>query len=97
MTGDADILSCCSCLLLQETILLRAYKECHSVLMQCNNQTFHKEPKDFYMCKHILNVRPYKVSQEPVSIHLPISRLLAGRTTNIWNMQRSNNVIFFWF
>ncbi|XP_061600229.1 E3 ubiquitin-protein ligase UBR1 [Cololabis saira] len=61
-----------------ENILLLAYKECHTVLMQCNNQPFYKEPKDYYMCKHILNVRPYKVSQAPVSIHLPISRLLAG-------------------
>ncbi|CAG5866408.1 unnamed protein product [Menidia menidia] len=59
-------------------ILLLAFKECHTVLMQCNNQSFHREATDFYMCKHILHVRPYKVSQEPVSIHLPISRLLAG-------------------
>ncbi|XP_042356374.1 E3 ubiquitin-protein ligase UBR1 [Plectropomus leopardus] len=61
-----------------EEILLLAFKECHKVLMQCNNQPFHREPTDYYMCKHILHVRPYKVSQEPVSIHLPISRLLAG-------------------
>ncbi|XP_042244355.1 E3 ubiquitin-protein ligase UBR1 [Thunnus thynnus] len=61
-----------------EEVLLLAFKECHKVLMQCNNQPFHREPTDYYMCKHILNVRPYKVSQEPVSIHLPISRLLAG-------------------
>ncbi|XP_069008290.1 E3 ubiquitin-protein ligase UBR1 isoform X1 [Embiotoca jacksoni] len=59
-------------------ILLLAFKECHSFLMQCNNQPFHREATDYYMCKHILHVRPYKVSQEPVSIHLPISRLLAG-------------------
>ncbi|KAM9341690.1 E3 ubiquitin-protein ligase UBR1 [Symphorus nematophorus] len=61
-----------------EEILLLAFKECHKVLMQCNNQLFHREPTDYYMCKHILHVRPYKVSQQPVSIHLPISRLLAG-------------------
>lgn len=61
-----------------EEVLLLAFKECHKVLMQCNNQPFHREPTDYYMCKHILNVRPYKVSQEAVSIHLPISRLLAG-------------------
>lgn len=61
-----------------EEILLLAFKECHTVLMQCNNQPFHKEATDYYMCKHILHVRPYKVSREPVSIHLPISRLLAG-------------------
>lgn len=50
--------------------------------MQCNNQPFQQQPVDYYMCKHILNVRPYKVSQQPVSIHLPITRLLAGRNTN---------------
>ncbi|XP_041668600.1 E3 ubiquitin-protein ligase UBR1 isoform X2 [Cheilinus undulatus] len=61
-----------------EEILLLTFKECHTTLMQCNNQPFHREASDYYMCKHILHVRPYKVSQEPVSIHLPISRLLAG-------------------
>ncbi|KAK2826083.1 hypothetical protein Q5P01_020297 [Channa striata] len=61
-----------------EEILLLAFKECHKFLMQCNNQPFRREATDYYMCKHILNVRQYKMSQEPVSIHLPISRLLAG-------------------
>uniref|UniRef100_A0A665WTG0 E3 ubiquitin-protein ligase n=1 Tax=Echeneis naucrates TaxID=173247 RepID=A0A665WTG0_ECHNA len=61
-----------------DEILLLAFKECHKDLMQCNNQPFRREATDYYMCKHILHVRPYKVSQEPVSIHLPISRLLAG-------------------
>ncbi|KAI3367729.1 hypothetical protein L3Q82_026576 [Scortum barcoo] len=61
-----------------EEILLLAFKECHKVLMQCNHQPFNREPTDYYMCKHILHVRPYKVSQQPVSIHLPMSRLLAG-------------------
>lgn len=46
--------------------------------MQCGNQPFQNEAADFYMCKHIVHVRPYKVSQQPVSIHLPITRLLAG-------------------
>uniref|UniRef100_A0A4W6FB22 E3 ubiquitin-protein ligase n=1 Tax=Lates calcarifer TaxID=8187 RepID=A0A4W6FB22_LATCA len=61
-----------------DEILLLAFKECHEILMQCNNQPFHREATDYYMCKNILHVRPYKVSQEPVSIHLPISRLLAA-------------------
>uniref|UniRef100_I3KW87 E3 ubiquitin-protein ligase n=1 Tax=Oreochromis niloticus TaxID=8128 RepID=I3KW87_ORENI len=61
-----------------DEILLLAFKECHRVLKQCNNQPFHRDATDHYMCKHILHVRPYKVSREPVSIHLPISRLLAG-------------------
>uniref|UniRef100_A0A3P8XWC1 E3 ubiquitin-protein ligase n=1 Tax=Esox lucius TaxID=8010 RepID=A0A3P8XWC1_ESOLU len=61
-----------------DTVLLLSFKECHRALMRCNNQPFHSEAIDYYMCKHILHVRPYKVSQEPVSIHLPISRALAG-------------------
>lgn len=76
-----------ACLPPQEEILLLAFKECHNVLTQCNNQPFHRESTDNYMCKHIIHVCPYKVSQEPVSIHLPISRLLAGRGTNIWDSQ----------
>ncbi|KAL0969076.1 hypothetical protein UPYG_G00222340 [Umbra pygmaea] len=61
-----------------ETVCLLSFRECHRQLMSCTNQPFHSEATDYYMCKHILHVRPYKVSQEPVSIHLPISRLLAG-------------------
>ncbi|XP_046903856.1 E3 ubiquitin-protein ligase UBR1 [Hypomesus transpacificus] len=61
-----------------EKVLLLAFKECHRALMRCNNQPLLSEPTDYYMCKQILHIRPYKVSQEPVSIHLPISRLLAG-------------------
>uniref|UniRef100_A0A8C2HB39 E3 ubiquitin-protein ligase n=1 Tax=Cyprinus carpio TaxID=7962 RepID=A0A8C2HB39_CYPCA len=61
-----------------ERVLLLAFQECHRALMSCTNQPFRSEPTDSYMCKQILHARPYKVSQEPVSIHLPISRLLAG-------------------
>ncbi|KPP76647.1 E3 ubiquitin-protein ligase UBR1-like [Scleropages formosus] len=61
-----------------EEVLLRAFKECHSTLMSCCNQPFHGEATDSYMCKHILHARPYRVSQEPVTVHLPVSRLLAG-------------------
>uniref|UniRef100_A0A672KXK0 E3 ubiquitin-protein ligase n=1 Tax=Sinocyclocheilus grahami TaxID=75366 RepID=A0A672KXK0_SINGR len=61
-----------------ERVLLLAFQECHRALMSCTNQPFRREPTDSYMCKQILHARLYKVSQEPVSIHLPISRLLAG-------------------
>ncbi|XP_017331926.1 E3 ubiquitin-protein ligase UBR1 [Ictalurus punctatus] len=61
-----------------ERVLLLAFQECYRVLQRCTNQPFHSEPTDHYMCKHILHTRSYKVSQEPVSIHLPITRLLAG-------------------
>ncbi|KAK3538210.1 hypothetical protein QTP70_033114 [Hemibagrus guttatus] len=61
-----------------ERVLLQAFQECHRALQRCTNQPFHNEPTDHYMCRHILHTRSYKVSQEPVSIHLPITRLLAG-------------------
>ncbi|XP_062863007.1 E3 ubiquitin-protein ligase UBR1 [Trichomycterus rosablanca] len=61
-----------------ERVLLLAFQECHRALLRCTNQPFHSQSTDYYMCKHILHTRTYKVSQEPVSIHLPISRLLAG-------------------
>ncbi|XP_034051112.1 E3 ubiquitin-protein ligase UBR1 isoform X2 [Thalassophryne amazonica] len=61
-----------------DELLVCAFMECHNALMQCNNQPFRKEASDYYMCKHILHVHPCSVSHEPVSIHLPISRLLAG-------------------
>lgn len=76
--------ACSRCLLpLQDEILLLAFRECHQVLLQCNNQPFHRDATDFYMCKQILHVRPYRVSQEPISIHLPLSRLLAGTTRHV--------------
>lgn len=65
-------------LCVQEEVLLQAFKDCHSTLLRCTNQPFHSEATDSYMCKHILNSRPYKVSEEPVSVYLPVSRLLAG-------------------
>ncbi|TWW72120.1 E3 ubiquitin-protein ligase UBR1 [Takifugu flavidus] len=75
-----------------DEILTLAFKECHKVLMQCTNQPFQQESVDYYMCKHILNVRPYKVSQQPVSIHLPITRLLAGLYLLLCRMGAINQV-----
>uniref|UniRef100_A0AAR2LG23 E3 ubiquitin-protein ligase n=1 Tax=Pygocentrus nattereri TaxID=42514 RepID=A0AAR2LG23_PYGNA len=66
-----------------ERVLLLAFQECHRALLRCTNQPFHSEPTDSYMCKHILHKRPYKVSQEPVSIHLPITRLLTLSNTSL--------------
>uniref|UniRef100_A0A8C7CTD4 E3 ubiquitin-protein ligase n=1 Tax=Oncorhynchus kisutch TaxID=8019 RepID=A0A8C7CTD4_ONCKI len=89
-----------------ETVLLLSFRECHRSLMRCNNQPFQSEATDYYMCKHILHVSPYKVSQEPVSIHLPISRALAGEEnhtvhlsapmdSNVYVLQESCD--FTWF
>ncbi|XP_056151209.1 E3 ubiquitin-protein ligase UBR1 [Lampris incognitus] len=75
-----------------DKVLLLAFKECHKALMSCSNQSFQSEATDFYMCKHILHVRPYKVSQEPVSIHLPISRLLAGLYVHLYRTGAIENL-----
>ncbi|MGH0161056.1 UNVERIFIED_CONTAM: hypothetical protein FKN15_049756 [Acipenser sinensis] len=61
-----------------EELLLQGYKECYNTLLSCTNQPFKSEEIDTHMCNHVLRCKPYKVSQDPVSIHLPISRLLAG-------------------
>ncbi|MBN3275596.1 UBR1 ligase, partial [Polyodon spathula] len=61
-----------------EELLLQGYKECYNTLISCTNQPFKSEEIDTHMCNHVLRCKPYKVSQDPVSIHLPISRLLAG-------------------
>ncbi|XP_007891421.1 E3 ubiquitin-protein ligase UBR1 isoform X2 [Callorhinchus milii] len=62
-----------------EQVLLRAYKECHSVLSQCSNELIHcntkKQSATLNLCGHSVSC---VVSREPISIHLPLSRLLAG-------------------
>ncbi|XP_048448819.1 E3 ubiquitin-protein ligase UBR1-like isoform X2 [Rhincodon typus] len=67
---------------MQEQVLLRAYKECHRVLSQCFNEcsqrNARKQLNTLNMCGHSISLKRYLVSQEPVSIHLPLSRLLAG-------------------
>uniref|UniRef100_UPI00398EC789 E3 ubiquitin-protein ligase UBR1 n=1 Tax=Pristiophorus japonicus TaxID=55135 RepID=UPI00398EC789 len=65
-----------------EQVLLRAYKECHRVLSQCSNESnqrnARKQPFTLTMCGHSISLKRYLVSRESVSIHLPLSRLLAG-------------------
>ncbi|XP_048393035.2 E3 ubiquitin-protein ligase UBR1 isoform X2 [Stegostoma tigrinum] len=65
-----------------EQVLLRAYKECHRVLSQCSNEcsqrNARKQLNTLNMCGHSISLKRYLVSREPVSIHLPLSRLLAG-------------------
>ncbi|KAG7277883.1 hypothetical protein CRUP_036283 [Coryphaenoides rupestris] len=75
-----------------EKVLLQAFRDCHDALILCNNRAQHSEPSDFYMCKQILHIQPYKVSQEPVSIHLPISRLFAGNTACICHVCRTGAI-----
>uniref|UniRef100_A0A8C8BDV7 E3 ubiquitin-protein ligase n=1 Tax=Otus sunia TaxID=257818 RepID=A0A8C8BDV7_9STRI len=63
---------------LDEKVLIEAYKKCLTVLMQCHSGfTDGEQPIVLSMCGHSVETIRYCVSQEKVSIHLPVSRLLA--------------------
>ncbi|XP_053553773.1 E3 ubiquitin-protein ligase UBR1 isoform X2 [Bombina bombina] len=64
----------CAC---DDDILLNAYKECYQMVLQCSNLTS-DEKTPIEMCGHSYQSYPYKVSRDPISIHLPLSRMLAG-------------------
>ncbi|XP_043930148.1 E3 ubiquitin-protein ligase UBR1 [Protopterus annectens] len=61
-----------------EEVLLKAYMMCHSAVMEYGKEAHLKDSVVLYLAGHLLNSRPYMVSVEPVSIHLPLTRLLAG-------------------
>ncbi|XP_037700845.1 E3 ubiquitin-protein ligase UBR2 isoform X4 [Choloepus didactylus] len=64
---------------LDEKVLIEAYKKCLAVLMQCHSGfTDGEQPITLSICGHSVETIRYCVSQEKVSIHLPVSRLLAG-------------------
>uniref|UniRef100_A0A8D0GAB6 E3 ubiquitin-protein ligase n=1 Tax=Sphenodon punctatus TaxID=8508 RepID=A0A8D0GAB6_SPHPU len=63
----------CAC---DEELLLTAYKECHTCIMRCSTSSYSWD-KTIHLCGHTLESRPYRVSADPVSIHLPLSRTLA--------------------
>ncbi|KAM6335570.1 E3 ubiquitin-protein ligase UBR1 isoform 2-T2 [Podargus strigoides] len=65
----------CAC---DEELLLKAYSECHKAVMRCSTNGRSREKTVFHLCGHTLESRPYRVSADPVSIHLPLSRTLAG-------------------
>ena len=65
----------------QERVLIEAYKKCLTALTHCHSGFADGEqPITLSMCGHSVDTIRYCVSQEKVSIHLPVSRLLAGRT-----------------
>ncbi|XP_056465320.1 E3 ubiquitin-protein ligase UBR2 isoform X1 [Gadus chalcogrammus] len=62
-----------------ETVLIRAYQKCLTALSQCHGGfTDGKQPISLSLAGHMVDTIRYPVSQERVSIHLPVSRLLAG-------------------
>uniref|UniRef100_A0A674J3P7 E3 ubiquitin-protein ligase n=1 Tax=Terrapene triunguis TaxID=2587831 RepID=A0A674J3P7_9SAUR len=65
----------CAC---DEDLLLEAYKECHTAVMRCSTSSHSREKTVLQLCGHTLESKRYRVSVDPVSIHLPLSRMLAG-------------------
>ncbi|XP_075451842.1 E3 ubiquitin-protein ligase UBR2 isoform X1 [Ascaphus truei] len=62
-----------------ERVLIEAYKKCLIVLMHCHSGfTDGEQPITLSISGHTVETIRYCVSQEKVSIHLPVSRLLAG-------------------
>lgn len=61
-------------------MLIEAYRKCLTALTHCHSGfTDGEQPITLSMCGHSVDTIRYCVSQEKVSIHLPVSRLLAGR------------------
>ncbi|XP_053127258.1 E3 ubiquitin-protein ligase UBR1 isoform X2 [Hemicordylus capensis] len=65
----------CAC---DEELLLTAYKECHAAVMRCSASNCSWDKIVIHLCGHTLESKRFKVSADPVSIHLPLSRMLAG-------------------
>ncbi|KAM6915827.1 E3 ubiquitin-protein ligase UBR2 [Xenentodon cancila] len=62
-----------------ECVLIEAYRKCLSMLSQCNGGLPDGEqPLSLSLAGHSVETFRYQVSQERVSIHLPLCRLLAG-------------------
>ncbi|XP_035982677.1 E3 ubiquitin-protein ligase UBR2 isoform X3 [Fundulus heteroclitus] len=66
---------CCT----DERVLIEAYKKCLSALSQCHaGLSDGEQPISLSLAGHCVDTFRYQVSQEKVSIHLPVCRLLAG-------------------
>ncbi|KAB0395433.1 hypothetical protein E2I00_005236, partial [Balaenoptera physalus] len=65
----------CAC---DEELLLVAYKECHKAVMRCSASFKSSSKTVVQLCGHTLETKSYRVSEDLVSIHLPLSRTLAG-------------------
>ncbi|XP_026164597.1 E3 ubiquitin-protein ligase UBR2 isoform X5 [Mastacembelus armatus] len=62
-----------------ERVLIEAYKKCLSALSHCHNSLPDGEqPISLSLAGHCVETYRYQVSQDKVSIHLPVCRLLAG-------------------
>ncbi|XP_034537441.1 E3 ubiquitin-protein ligase UBR2 [Notolabrus celidotus] len=62
-----------------EHVLIEAYKRCLSILSHCHSSLPDGEqPISLSLAGHCVETFRYHVSQDKVSIHLPVCRLLAG-------------------
>lgn len=63
-------------------MLIEAYKRCLSTLSHCLSGLLDGEqPISLSLAGHSVDTFRYQVSQDKVSIHLPVCRLLAGTPT----------------
>lgn len=63
-------------------MLIEAYKKCLSALSHCHSGLPDGEqPITLSLAGHCVETFRYQVSQDKVSIHLPVCRLLAGKHT----------------
>lgn len=72
-------------------MLIEAYRKCLSALSQCHSGLPDGEqPISLSLAGHTVDTFRYQVSQDKVSIHLPVCRLLAGNHTHthtVWVMK----------
>ncbi|XP_056403083.1 E3 ubiquitin-protein ligase UBR1 isoform X1 [Hyla sarda] len=61
-----------------EDVLLKTYKYCHHGVLRCIKPVTSQQKTLVEMCGHSYQSYSFKVSRDPVSIHLPLSRMLAG-------------------
>lgn len=58
------------------TVYIEAYKQAAQMLSQCRDTT--QKSEQHTVCGHTVKCLKYDVQSQPVSIHLPLSRYLAG-------------------
>ncbi|KAG8449458.1 hypothetical protein GDO86_016202 [Hymenochirus boettgeri] len=61
-----------------DDILLKCYNECYQSILRCYTPVATQQKKPIEMCGHSYKSYPFQVSKDPISIHLPLSRMLAG-------------------
>lgn len=61
-----------------EDVLQKTYQHCHHSVLQCIKPVTSQQKTHVELYGHSYHSYPFKVSRDPVSIHLPLSRILAG-------------------